>query len=117
MAKKIIVILVMLLSLSGCQDVEAPSLVTLAEQVRSGKRDRIVIAELTVEDEDLAVLSDLSGLVGLTIQESRISDEGLRYLKGLKDLEELHLRGAEVGDQGIEHLLGLEKLRNLNLPA
>ena len=84
--------------------------------VRQGWLDVIAVERGTIEDQDLAMIADLTELLELTLDDTRITDDGLQYLSGLENLEHLRLRGAAITDAGLQHLLPLKYLRILNLP-
>ena len=62
---------------------------------------KVELAAVGFRDEDLAALSDHSGLRWLEVHYANaITDEGLPHLYGLKDLETLRLRSSSVTRDG-----------------
>ena len=72
---------------TGCGSSPKETMESLVQQVRTGESDRIVVTEALIQDNDLALLANLDGLVHVSIQECRVTDEGLRHLAGLGNLE------------------------------
>ena len=68
-----------------------------------------------VPDAGLEILSGLTGLQQLGLNETQVSDAGLEHLKGLTSLQFLNLNDTQVTDAGLEHLQGLTNLQDLRL--
>lgn len=69
-----------------------------------------------VTDARLALLTDLTGLTRLHLENTKVTDKGLAQIKGLTNLEYLNLYGnAGVTDAGLANLEGMKKLKNLYL--
>jgi hypothetical protein len=68
---------------------------------------------LPVTDAQLAHLKGLTSLTRLNLEKTKITDKGLENLKGLVNLEYLNLYGTDVTDKGLENLEGMKKLKNL----
>lgn len=66
-------------------------------------------------DEYLAVLKDLKGLVHLDLRSQPVTDAQLAHLKPLTELTHLHLEKTKITDKGLENLKGLVNLEYLNL--
>jgi hypothetical protein len=66
-------------------------------------------------DEYLAVLKDLKGLVHLDLRSQPVTDAQLAHLKPLTELTHLHLEKTKITDKGLESLKGLVHLEYLNL--
>jgi hypothetical protein len=76
-----------------------------------------------VTDDQLACLSDLSGLAELDLIGAKVTGTGLAHLKGLKRLEALFLERSEADDDGPEGVThgrprqGQAVVRPLQAPA
>jgi hypothetical protein len=69
----------------------------------------------THNDDDLALLDELTQVRELDLQDAHVTDTGLAHLSALSELERLNLHGTSVGDAGLKHLKGLGKLEYLDL--
>lgn len=74
---------------------------------------RVFSGELN--DDLLAALGQVAGLVDLNLASTSINDAGLAKLSGLKNLMTLHLENTAVTDAGLKHLAGMAYLNYLNL--
>lgn len=74
---------------------------------------RVFSGELN--DDVLATLGQVAGLVDLNLASTSIDDTKLAKLAGLKNLMMLHLENTKVTDAGLKHLAGMGYLNYLNL--
>jgi hypothetical protein len=81
----------------------------------AGDVREIILTGTPFADDDLAVMSKLSGLQTLALDRTRITDTGLAHLKKLTRLTYLRLDNTEVTDAGLAHLAGLNQLQWLEL--
>jgi mono/diheme cytochrome c family protein len=73
------------------------------------------LAAAQISDQGLAVVSQLTNLAQLHLENSSVTDTGLASLSNLQNLKYLNLYGTTVTDAGLPHLHGLKHLRNLYL--
>lgn len=81
-------------------------------------RDQITWLELKgvgLEDEQLAIISDLHHLTRLRLQHNDITDQGVQQLQGLNRLESLNLVNTSVTEKSIEQVESFPSLRSLYL--
>lgn len=64
-----------------------------------------------ITDAGLANLQGLTGLLGLTLENTWVTDAGLLRLQGLTNLQAIILRNTQITDAGLVHLKGLTGLR------
>lgn len=64
-----------------------------------------------------SLVSGMSNLSGLCLQNTRISDEGMSCISALKSLERLDIGYTQIGDTGVHHLKDLACLTYLSLRA
>ena len=77
--------------------------------------DAVYADHIGLTDEDLAEVSELTGLSALSVSGGQITDAGLKHLKGLANLRILYLSNTQVTDSGLEQLKGLTALDGLDL--
>ena len=80
--------------------------------------DQIAWADLArtkVTDGGLAILSGMTNLTKLHLEQTTIGDSGLTHLAKLSKLEYLNLYKTNVTDAGIQKLAGLKNLKRLYL--
>ena len=77
--------------------------------------DKMDFRGTQVSDAGLIHLKGLTNLQYLTFDDLKISDAGLFYLKGLTKLDHLGLRGTRVTDAGLIHLKEFTQLKKLDL--
>jgi hypothetical protein len=68
-----------------------------------------------VSDDDLALLSELSGIVFLDLTGTKITDDGLRHIGRMKQLKVLILNDTAVSDVGVKSLGYLHEMGILEL--
>lgn len=73
------------------------------------------LAGKEINDEQLAHLQKISGLVWLNLRDTKVTDAGMPHVGACTSLTRLHLERTAIGDAGLEHLKGLENLEYLNL--
>lgn len=66
-------------------------------------------------DDSIAPLKDILGLMDLNLAGTKITDAGLANIKGLTNLQRLHLEHTQIGDAGLANLKDMAKLEYLNL--
>lgn len=100
---------------------------------------RLVLASLEVQDDQLKYIENLTGLEDIDVEDTEIGDAGLRWLHKLTKLRNLRLKSTlvtgkglvslrplvslrslslssnSIGDAGLEHLVGLKNLKVLSL--
>jgi Leucine-rich repeat (LRR) protein len=81
----------------------------------AGDVREIILTGTPFADDDLAVMSKLSGLQTLALDRTRITDTGLAHLKKLTRLSYLRLDNTKVTDAGLAHVAGLSQLEWLEL--
>ena len=69
----------------------------------------------TVTDDDLNILTGLSNLESLYLEDASITDAGLVHLKNFKALRNLNLSRTQITDNGLKHLSGSPELQSLIL--
>jgi hypothetical protein len=74
---------------------------------------QLKLGGLPVTDAQLVHLKGLTSLMRLNLEKTKITDKGLENLKGLVNLEYLNLYGTAITDKGLENLEGMKKLKNL----
>jgi hypothetical protein len=79
--------------------------------------EHLTVANVRVEDRDLAHLKGLTTLTSLTLSAPKITGKGLRHLSGLTNLVTLKLWEAEIDDDALVHLRALKNLKRLAVPA
>ncbi|RTL44500.1 MAG: hypothetical protein EKK48_04405 [Candidatus Melainabacteria bacterium] len=78
---------------------------------------RLVLASLEVEDDQLKYIENLTGLEDIDVEETEIGDAGLRWLHKLTKLKNLRLKSTLVTGKGLVYLKPLVSLRNLSLSS
>ena len=73
------------------------------------------LANTSVSDAGLKVLSGFKNLRRLHLEKTGVGDEGLISVKGLAELQYLNLYGTKVTDKAVAALGGLKKLKNVYL--
>src|SRR5438128_1730523 len=74
------------------------------------------LADLIIENRNLAALKDFPNLQVLSLAGSKIiTNDGLRFLPALPQLRSLDLKDLCIGDDGLKYLEGLSGLRILDL--
>ncbi len=73
------------------------------------------VSRTSIQDADLAVVSEMKALRKLLLARTKIGDDALQHLSGCERLEILNLYGTNVSDEGLKHLTGLSQLKKLYL--
>ena len=73
------------------------------------------MAKLTLKDDDLKNIAELTNLQRLHLENNPITDAGLAHIQGLINLEYLNLYNTEVSDESVGTLKGLTNLMALYL--
>ncbi len=68
-----------------------------------------------LNDEGLASVGEVEGVIWLNLKDTKITDAGLNHLGKLKQLKKLHLERTAITDAGLDNLSGLSDLEYLNL--
>jgi len=92
------------------RDMDVNVLLPLKEQITW-----MDLSQGEVEDEDLAVIGQLTRVSRLNLANNSITDAGVAHLSGLTELQFLNLYGSTVSDEALSTLKGLGKLRSLYL--
>jgi len=96
------------------QPVSREMLVLLAEA--SGSVVELNLASTGMNDELLAMISDMPVLESLNLSNNGITDEGLALVSGFSNLETINLYGnPAITDAGLADLRGLESLASVYL--
>ncbi len=74
---------------------------------------RLKWSELTINDEDLVLISKMKNLLKLHIDHTNITDQGLQKLKDLNQLMYINLNNTKITNQGIEMLNKLPNLKEI----
>ena len=77
--------------------------------------DRIFLVGTSVQDDQLAHISGLTGLRELDIERTPIGDAGMAHLADMVNMEVLCVDGTYVGDGGMAYLDNMTQMRDLEL--
>lgn len=73
----------------------------------------LVFKNCPITDKDIETLSSLPKLVNLTLENTHISDNALEYLANIATLQYLFIVGADIDGSGLIHLQSHKKLNTL----
>ncbi|MEO0340488.1 MAG: hypothetical protein AAF242_14925 [Bacteroidota bacterium] len=69
----------------------------------------------SIENQDLQVISQLTNLSRLRIDNTNISDDGIKHLTNLQYLESLNLYGSKITDDSLDYLKQIPSLKKVFL--
>lgn len=118
--KRLIILLTLGVAGCGGQDLPAVSVVKLEEtgaEIVRDSRGKVLEISLRADatDDELQLLSELTGLENLNLSGTKVSDSGLEHLTGMSNLKALRLSITRVSDSGLLHLHRLTQLQSLDL--
>ncbi|HUT92608.1 MAG TPA: hypothetical protein VMY37_24155 [Thermoguttaceae bacterium] len=94
---------------------------SLDTEARAGRSElptrlrSLVIRDVPLDDDQIALITNLVNLEDLDLRGTQITDRGLAHIAALPQLKALGLEGAQLSDGGLQRLSTLTNLKSLEL--
>jgi hypothetical protein len=85
-------------------------------QIRTESGDTFQVTEFEVDDAMLPELAGLTSLTTVLLDQGRVNDDSVANLTALPGLVHLRLRLSPIGDRGLTEIAKVKSLQVLNLP-
>lgn len=87
----------------------------LRQTIRFGDLQSVAMAHTSVDDADVLVLENRSGLRSIRFAGTQISDTAMKVFGTLPDLELLDIRDTSITTEGLSYLRGLRHLLTVDV--